>query len=180
MPDDMRRWITMCETTSYTPPTLDVGDDVLVGKFKNRKAKISGFTKDDHHQPVLKTTKGDQKLFKPRIVKLDETPMWLQVYRGEYAGNKGGAYYTQSRDFARQFTQSGQDHEIKTRWIRSQDIYVPPKPVYAGDEDAWEATIIEAKKTGYKAVQFDESLDGREPPSIYVIDRSALRSIAPR
>lgn len=54
-------------------PDIDVGDVVMVGKFKNRKAEVKGFTKDDHNQPVLKTTKGDQKLFKPRIAKLDKT-----------------------------------------------------------------------------------------------------------
>lgn len=56
----------------YSPPTLDTGDEVLVGRFKNRKAIIKGFTKDDHQQPILKTNKGDQKLFKPRISKLDK------------------------------------------------------------------------------------------------------------
>jgi hypothetical protein len=44
----------------------------MTGKFKNRKAEVKGFTTDDHNQPVLKTTKGDQKLFKPRILKLDK------------------------------------------------------------------------------------------------------------
>ena len=43
-------------------PSINIGDEVRVGKFKNRK--------DEHNQPVLKTTKGDQKLFKPRISKL--------------------------------------------------------------------------------------------------------------
>ena len=57
---------------TYTPPKLKVGDAVLIGKFKNRKAEIKGFDTDDHGQPVLKTTKGDQKLFKPRIPKLDK------------------------------------------------------------------------------------------------------------
>jgi len=49
---------------------MNVGDDLLVGKFKNRKTKIKGFKTDLHNQPVLTTDKGDQKLFKPRIVKL--------------------------------------------------------------------------------------------------------------
>jgi hypothetical protein len=53
-------------------PNIDVGDVVKVGKFKNRKATVTGFDKDSYNQPVLKTTKGDQKLFKPRISKLDE------------------------------------------------------------------------------------------------------------
>jgi hypothetical protein len=51
-------------------PSINIGDEIRVGKFKNRKAEITGFDKDEHNQPVLKTTKGDQKLFKPRISKL--------------------------------------------------------------------------------------------------------------
>ena len=50
---------------------IKVGDQIKVGRFKNRKAEIKDITKDDNGQPVLKTTKGDQKLFKPRIVKLE-------------------------------------------------------------------------------------------------------------
>lgn len=53
-------------------PSIEVGDEILVGKFKNRRATVTGFGVDEHNQPVLKTTKGDQKLFKPRIVKLSE------------------------------------------------------------------------------------------------------------
>ena len=55
---------------SYKPPTINVGDEVRVGKWKNRKAEVKGFKTDDKGQPVLKTNKGDQKLFKPRITKL--------------------------------------------------------------------------------------------------------------
>jgi GNAT superfamily N-acetyltransferase len=55
---------------TLTLPKISVGDEVMVGKFKNRKAEVKGFSKDDHNQPVLNTTKGDQKLFKPRISKL--------------------------------------------------------------------------------------------------------------
>lgn len=51
-------------------PKLEVGDELLVGKFKNRRATIKGFETDEHGQPVAKTNKGDQKIFKPRIAKL--------------------------------------------------------------------------------------------------------------
>jgi hypothetical protein len=54
-------------------PSISKGDEIRVGKFKNRKAEVTGFTKDDHNQPVLKTTKGDQKLFKPRLMKLENS-----------------------------------------------------------------------------------------------------------
>jgi len=61
----------------FSLPKLKVGDEVKVGKWKNRKAIIKGFTKDKNNQPVLKTNKGDQKLFKPRISKLEEGYMEL-------------------------------------------------------------------------------------------------------
>ena len=60
------------EDKSYTPPTIEAGDEIRVGKFKNRKAEVKGITTDENNQPVLKTTRGDQKLFKPRISKLED------------------------------------------------------------------------------------------------------------
>ena len=55
---------------AYELPRLAVGDVLLVGKFKNRKATITGFSSDENNQPVAQTDKGDQKIFKPRIAKL--------------------------------------------------------------------------------------------------------------
>ena len=59
------------DKTTLNPPSISIGDEVKVGKWKNRKAEVKGFTTDDHGQPVLKTTKGDQKLYKPRVTKLE-------------------------------------------------------------------------------------------------------------
>jgi len=56
--------------TELKLPDLEVGDTLLVGKFKNRKAVIKGFDTDEHGQPVANTDKGEQKIFKPRIAKL--------------------------------------------------------------------------------------------------------------
>ena len=61
----------LTESETLNPPAISVGDEVKVGKFKNSKAEVKGFKKDDHGQPVLKTTKGDQKLYKPRVSKLE-------------------------------------------------------------------------------------------------------------
>jgi len=52
------------------PPSISKGDEVKVGKFKNSKATVKGFKKDDHNQPVLKTNKGDKKLFNLRLSKI--------------------------------------------------------------------------------------------------------------
>lgn len=70
---NMRDLINMIEKhNTLSLPDIEVGDEVMVGKFKNRKATVQGFTTDDHNQPVLKTDKGPQKLFKPRISKLSK------------------------------------------------------------------------------------------------------------
>lgn len=57
---------------TLNPPSITVGDEVKTGKFKNSKATVKGFKKDDHNQPVLKTTKGDKKLFNLRLSKLQK------------------------------------------------------------------------------------------------------------
>jgi hypothetical protein len=58
------------EPAKLTLPTIEVGDEIMTGKFKNSKATVKGFTKDVHNQPVMKTTKGDKKVFKDRHSKL--------------------------------------------------------------------------------------------------------------
>lgn len=60
------------EGDTLNPPSITVGDEVKVGKFRNSKATVKGFKKDDHNQPVLKTNKGDKKLFSLRLSKLQE------------------------------------------------------------------------------------------------------------
>jgi hypothetical protein len=67
----MRITDVLNEADEYQPPTIRKGDIVKVGKFKNSKAEVKDFDIDNNGQPVLKTTKGDQKLFKPRISKLE-------------------------------------------------------------------------------------------------------------
>ena len=42
---------------AYELPTLAIGDLLLVGKFKNRKATITGFCLDENNQPVAQTNK---------------------------------------------------------------------------------------------------------------------------
>ena len=55
---------------AFELPKLAIGDVLLVGKYKNRKATITGFSSDENNQPVAQTDKGEQKIFKPRIAKL--------------------------------------------------------------------------------------------------------------
>ena len=64
-------------------PDLDVGDELMVGKFKNRNATIKGFDKDKHNQPIAKTDKGDQQIFKGRVKKLMNKVMDEAIRIGE-------------------------------------------------------------------------------------------------
>ena len=67
----MRAWEFLQEDDKLTLPNINVGDEVKFGKFKNRKAIVKGFKKDKKNHPVMKTTKGDQQVFKPRFTKLE-------------------------------------------------------------------------------------------------------------
>jgi len=49
---------------------FEVGDEILGGKFKNKRMTVTGFDVDDNNQPQVKTNKGNQNLFKFRIAKL--------------------------------------------------------------------------------------------------------------
>ena len=103
---------------------------------------------------------------------------YLTVYRGEYTGNKGGFFWTEDREFARQFTQSGQAHEVLVRYIFPGDIYKKSADVYAGDEAGVDQALAAAKAEDYKAILLSEGPG--EPKSIYVFDRSALMRVPPR
>jgi hypothetical protein len=100
-------------------------------------------------------------------------PEFETIFRGENSGNKGGSYYSTDRDWARQFTQSGLDKEVKARKISKADIYEAPELPRAVDELAMDRAMAEAKERGFKAIRVDE---GRgEPPSVFILDKSALK-----
>jgi len=48
---------------------IEVGDTILLGKFKNKTAIVTGFDTDDKNQPIILTNKGNTGL-KFRIKKL--------------------------------------------------------------------------------------------------------------
>lgn len=51
-------------------PTPKVGDTVLVGRWKNRRAVVQGFGKDKNNQPTMKTDKGEYSLYRFRLASL--------------------------------------------------------------------------------------------------------------
>jgi len=49
---------------------FQVGDTILVGRWKNSPAIVKGWGKDPRNQPTVKTTKGPFNLYRFRIQKL--------------------------------------------------------------------------------------------------------------
>ena len=93
------------------------------------------------------------KTFKEYIV--ENSDDYITIHRGESVHNKKGEslkgkYYSTDREFARQFTQSGQDKEIQTRKIHKKHI-MNKSDVYAGEDI--EPHLKEAKQKGYTPEQ---------------------------
>jgi hypothetical protein len=90
----------------------------------------------------------------------------LTIYRGENAGNKGGNFWTQDKGFAREFTQSGRDSEIRAKKINPDKIHDVSGSVFAGDVAAMDAAMAEAKKLGKAGIKVSEGAN--QPPSIFL------------
>lgn len=98
----------------------------------------------------------------------------LPIYRGVWEGNKRyDSFYSPSKEFARQFTQSGLDKEIKRAFIDTDMIYsATPELTRATSDKDFDRDIPLATSLGFKALYVNEGPN--EPPSIYVIDKTAL------
>jgi hypothetical protein len=58
----------LCEIVNA--PGIEIGDTILVGRWRNSPAIVKGFGKDKNHQPTVKTNKGSYSLYRFRIQKL--------------------------------------------------------------------------------------------------------------
>lgn len=94
----------------------------------------------------------------------------ITIYRGEHQGNKGGHYYSLNKEFARQFTQSGQDKEIITRKINPNLIYDArneEKPLPdANNEQDFDNAMRRAKELGFQGFRLTEGIN--QPDSIFI------------
>ena len=64
-----KKFIEMCRLLEYSCPDIDIGDTILVGRWRNSPAEVKGFGKDKNKQPTVRTTKGAYNLYKFRIQK---------------------------------------------------------------------------------------------------------------
>lgn len=100
----------------------------------------------------------------------------LILYRGEYSGNTNGSHFTSDKNWALQFTQSGQEKEVKEFRINPDFVYeelIDELP-FASDEKSFDLGLKKAKKSGKAAFVLNEGRN--EPKSIYVFKKMALRS----
>lgn len=97
------------------------------------------------------------------------------LYRGVGGDSGGGNYFTSDPEFARNFTASGRDGEIKVVDIPDTEIHTPSTLPEATNEQQLDAAIAEAKAAGKKAVRVSEG-EG-QPTSVFVFDKAAVRSM---
>jgi GNAT superfamily N-acetyltransferase len=99
--------------------------------------------------------------------------MVLTVYQGRNVYNKTSQFFTTDKEWARNFTQSGQDSEIRIGKIDPKVIYQKDPMPEATDEKQIDAALEEAKASGYLAIWVNEGRN--EPPGILVIDMKAVK-----
>jgi hypothetical protein len=63
---EYKQWLK----NAYEFPSIEKGDIILTGKYKNVPAKVTGKSTDDANQPVLSTTKGERHVHSFRLKKL--------------------------------------------------------------------------------------------------------------
>lgn len=97
------------------------------------------------------------------------------IYRGESTANKGGVYWTNDIEYARQFTQSGRYEEIIVATIPKGAIYDAYPLPRAYVEEEVDKGLEEARKGNYKAMRLSEG--SGEPNSIWVFDKSAIKVV---
>lgn len=65
---------------------LEVGDEILMGKWKNKKAFIKEFGTDKNNQPTVITDKGERSMYAFRVKKFMEGPSASEKYQDFFRG----------------------------------------------------------------------------------------------
>lgn len=93
----------------------------------------------------------------------------VELFRGKLTKGQEGKFFSTDKEFAREFTQSGQDKEIETITINQSDIFKKEILPSANNEAEIDTAIKEAKDAGFKAVLVDEGKG--QPNSVFLIDK---------
>ena len=91
----------------------------------------------------------------------------INLWRGESSHNRGGRFWSTDRGWARQFTQSGLDSEVRGMSMRAGEIWRPEPLPSAVDAVALDRAGGEARAGGFRAFWVDEGPG--QPESVYVM-----------
>ena len=147
--------------------------EIVKDKMKNFDANrviitTSGSVVDGNHHTIaaIELDKPIKYIDLRKPIEKKMASSMMEVYRGEFSGNKDGKYWSTDREWAAQFTQTGRIEEVKSRKIKEQDIFSPDILPYAGDPNEIDEAVKEAKRKGFKYVRLNEGRN--EPDSIYI------------
>jgi len=168
---------------SFGPTDVDVNADLFItneGRVLDRVTASIEFNISDTASKAFQEGRRKGRNYAPAPSSMSDKEILeeLNLFRGESSGNKGpfgaGRHFSEDKEFARQFTQKGLDDEIQLRAIKRGDVFEAKEVPFAGDINAVDAAIKEAKEGGFKAIRQSEGVN--QPTSVFVFDESALKA----
>jgi len=150
------------------PLILNGEDEATYEKYTQRGFKRSEVMAQGYDGIILKYDDGEieAQAYDPRQIKSSISEELIRLYRGVNSGQEGNSYYTPDKDWARQFTQSGRDEEIKSvRYSTNRIFRNDPLPKAYGLDDSDLGIMDKAWDAGYKGIWMDEG--NGQPDSVY-------------
>lgn len=151
------------------PQANRLGIPQQMGAFANSLGMIPTPEQEALHDPLIGPETYGLGNMARKIAPTLPGALGMMLYRGENVGNKmtrGGRFFSTDKEFARQFTQSGLDSQIRQMDFSDNLIHTPKVLPFAGDVSGMDAAIAEARKLGMKAVRVSEGQG--QPDSIFV------------
>ncbi|NTU49560.1 MAG: hypothetical protein HGA87_01455 [Desulfobulbaceae bacterium] len=132
--------------------------------------KVVAGTEESSAPPITQTAESVD------VLNAERNKKYEIIYRGELHGDKPGKFWSTDKEFALNFTQSGQENEIKKAVIFFDDIYdTGESRAFAGNENEVNDAIKKAILLRKKAVRLSEGKN--QPPSVFIIDKNAIKNI---
>ncbi len=107
---------------------------------------------------------------------IKQSSEFVTLHRGNSSSPGTANYYSTSRDFAREFTQSGQDSEISSVRVPTNRIMdLGEKTPEATDTKAIAKAKAQAKANGAAGFYVDEGAN--QPKSVFLVDKSSAEPV---
>lgn len=80
---------------------VEIGDEVLMGKFRNKRAIVKDFGTDKNGQPTIKTNRGERAMYSFRLSKLMDGPSNGDKYHEFFAAKLKASEFSSIKKMSR-------------------------------------------------------------------------------